>query len=169
MSSWNSASECKPGLFQDADVAGGLTDLKSASGGMFRMFGERTCVPISWASQKQTAVSRCSTEVEVISSDTGLRKEGLTALTLWDSVMDVLELLASRARSDPSRQLKTQTSQTTQGTSGHVPPNAQKSTDRAHVFLFKGQGRCDKEGNKGAESACASCFADASWELGLAS
>ena len=45
-----------------------------------------------------------------MSLDTGLRKEGLPASTLWDTVIDVLAPLASRARNDPSRQLKSKTS-----------------------------------------------------------
>ena len=53
---------------------------------------------MSWACEKQTAVSHSSTEAEVRSLDTGLRMEGLLALTLWDIVIEVLDPLASRAR-----------------------------------------------------------------------
>ena len=87
--------------------------------------------------KKQTAVSHSSTEAEVISYDTGLRMEGLPALTLWDHVIDVLEPPANRATRDPSRQLKPKTSQTTQETIDHVPPNAQESSNRARLFLFE--------------------------------
>ena len=89
------ASECKLGFFQHADVAGDLTDLKSASGGML-WFGDHAFVPISWACKKQTAVSH-STEAKVISLDTGLRTEALLALTLLDIVIDALDVPASRA------------------------------------------------------------------------
>ena len=44
-----------------------------------------------WACEKQTAVSHSSTEAEAISMDTGLRLEGLRALTLSDIVIDVSE------------------------------------------------------------------------------
>ena len=52
-------------------------------------------------------------------------------------MIDVLELPASRARGDPSRQFKFKTSRTTQDTIDYVPPNAQESTDRAHLFPFE--------------------------------
>ena len=40
-------------------------------------------------SKKQTAVSHSSTEAEVRSLDTGLRMEGVFAITLWDIVVGV--------------------------------------------------------------------------------
>ena len=40
--------------------------------------------------KKQTAVSRSSTESEIISLDTGLRLDGLPALELWDLIVSVL-------------------------------------------------------------------------------
>ena len=82
-------------------VALDLTDSKSTSGGMLYIFGDNTFVPNSWPCNKQTAVSRSSTEAEVISLDTSLRNG------------DVLEPPASRARGHPSRQLKSETSQDT--------------------------------------------------------
>ena len=39
--------------------------------------------------KKQTAVSHSSTEAEIISLDAGLRMDGIPALTLWDSVIEV--------------------------------------------------------------------------------
>ena len=79
---------------------------------MLCKFGGHTFVPIPWAcKKKQTAVPHSSTEAEVISLDTGLRMEGLLALKC---VIDVLEYVASRASSDPSRQLNSKTSGTIQ-------------------------------------------------------
>ena len=40
--------------------------------------------------KKQTAVSHSSTESEIISLDTGLRRDGLLALELWDLIVSVL-------------------------------------------------------------------------------
>ena len=40
--------------------------------------------------KKQTAVSHSSTESEIISLDTGLRLDGLSALELWDLIVSVL-------------------------------------------------------------------------------
>ena len=40
--------------------------------------------------KKQTAVSHSSTESEIISLDTGLRMDGISALDLWDLIVLVL-------------------------------------------------------------------------------
>ena len=50
------------------------------------VFGSHTFVPISWMCKKQTG----STESEIISSDTGLRLDGLPAPELWDLIVSVL-------------------------------------------------------------------------------
>ena len=60
---------------------------------------------ISWACKKQTAVSHSSTKAKVVLLDTVSRIEGLLALKLLDTVIDLLESPASRARVGPSRQL----------------------------------------------------------------
>ena len=73
---------------------------------MLCIFGDQTFGPIAWAFKKHTAVSQRSIEAEVISFDCGLRMEGLLALALWETEIDVLELLVFRAGGDPSRQLK---------------------------------------------------------------
>ena len=80
----NIAKQCRLGLCQDSDFAGDLEDSKSTSGGTLCIFGSHTFVPISWMCKKQTAVSHCSTESEIISLDTGLRLDGLPSLELWD-------------------------------------------------------------------------------------
>ena len=54
---------------------------------------------------------------------------------LMDIVMGVLELVG--ARGDPSRQLNSTTSETTQAIIDHVPPNAEESSNRAHLFIFE--------------------------------
>ena len=43
-------------------------------------FGSHTFVPISWMCKKRTSVSHSSTESEIISSDVGLRLDGIPAL-----------------------------------------------------------------------------------------
>ena len=53
------------------------------SGGTLCIFGNQTFVPRSWMYKKQTADSHSSTESEIISLDTGLRSDGLSALELW--------------------------------------------------------------------------------------
>ena len=86
----NTAQQCGLGLFQDSDFAGDLEDSKSTSGGLLCIFGNHTFAPISWMCQKQTSVSHCSTESEIISLDAGLRLDGIPALDLWDLIVLVL-------------------------------------------------------------------------------
>ena len=86
----NTAQHCRLGLFQDSDFAGDLEDSKSTSGGVLCIFGSRTFVPVSWMCKKQSSVSHSSTESEIISLDAGLRMDGLPALDLWDTVIDLL-------------------------------------------------------------------------------
>ena len=86
----NTGKQCRLGLFQDSDFAGDLEDSKCTSGGTLCVFGSHTFVPISWMCKKQTSVSHSSTESEIISLDTGLRLDGLSALELWDLIVSVL-------------------------------------------------------------------------------
>ena len=88
----NTSKQCRPGLFQDSDFAGDLEDSKSTSGGSLCIFGSHAFVPISWMCKKQIAVSHSSTESEIISLDTGLRLDGLSALELWDLMFLFLEM-----------------------------------------------------------------------------
>ena len=62
----------------------------SFSGGVLCIFGSRTLVPVSWMCKKQTTVSHSCTESEIISLDVGLRMDGLLALNLWGTVIEVL-------------------------------------------------------------------------------
>ena len=86
----NTAKQCRLGLFQDSDIEGDLKDSKSTSGGTLCIFGSQTIVPISWMCEKQTSVSHSSTESEIIFLDAGLRMDGITALDLWDLIVEVL-------------------------------------------------------------------------------
>ena len=83
----NTAKQCRLGLFQDSDFAGDLEDSKSTSGGTLYVFGSHTFVPVSWMCKKQTSVSHCSTESEIISLDAGLRSDGIPAVDLWDLIV----------------------------------------------------------------------------------
>ena len=94
---------------QGADFAVDLTDSKFTSGGMFCKIGGDTLGPISWVCKKHTTVSHGSKEAEVISLNTGPRIEGLPALKLLDTVINVFEPLANRASGHPSRQPATET------------------------------------------------------------
>ena len=54
------------------------------------IFGSRTFVSISWMCKKQTSVSHSSTESEIMSLDAGKSMDGLLALDLRDTVIEVL-------------------------------------------------------------------------------
>ena len=86
----NTAKQCGLGLCQDSDFAGDLEDSKSTSGGTLCVFGSHTFVSISWMCMKQTSVSHSSTESEMISSEAGLRMDGIPALDLWDLTIEIL-------------------------------------------------------------------------------
>merc|ERR1711989_170945 len=60
------------------------------TGALLCVFGPSTFVPITWVCKKHGAVSHSSTEAEVIALDAALRLEGLPALMLWDTVIEVL-------------------------------------------------------------------------------
>ena len=94
----NSAQHYRFGLFQGSDFAGDLDDSKSTSGRILCIFGSWTFVPISWMCKKQTSVSHSSTEAEVISLDAGLRMDGLSAVDLWDTVIEVLRSTNNTAK-----------------------------------------------------------------------
>ena len=84
------------GLFQDSDFAGDHEDSKSTSGGILCILGSHTFVPISWMCKKQTSVSHSSTEAEIISLDAGSRMDGISALDLWDLVVEVFHSTPSQ-------------------------------------------------------------------------
>ena len=107
----NTAQQCRLGLFQDSDFAVDLEDSKSTSGGVLKIFGSRTFVPMSWMCKKQTSVTHSSTEAEIISLDAGLRMDGNPALTLWDLVIDVFHSVPNRRESHGGtrRRLSSQT------------------------------------------------------------
>ena len=90
--------------------------------------------------RNRRAVSHSSIEDEVISLDIGLRMGRITCVDVVEILWtDVLELPTSRARGDPSRQTKSQTSQTTLGTIDHVPPNARESSNCARLCFVHNQ------------------------------
>ena len=63
--------------------------------------GPNTFVPITWICKKQGAVSHSSSEAEVISLDTGIRLEGIPAVSFWDQVVDVMEGKKPKVSSKP--------------------------------------------------------------------
>ena len=74
----NSVKDCRSCLFQESDFACDLQDSKPAS--------EVAC---AFRESKRCSVSHSTTESEFISSDTGLRMDGILALDLWNLVIGV--------------------------------------------------------------------------------
>ena len=74
-------------LYVDADFAGDRLDCKSTSGGYLVLWGPNTFFPLGWVSKKQTAVSRSTTEAEMISLAHGLFSEALPTLQLWCAIL----------------------------------------------------------------------------------
>ena len=138
----NTAKQCKLRLFQDSDFAGDLEDSKSTSGGTLCVFGSHTFVPISWMCKKQTSVSHCSTESEIISLDARLRLDGIPALKLWDLVVSVLGNM-TQTNERTERPVVTKRSQKSQrkinvlNNIDCVPSNVQSSHQEALLYVFE--------------------------------
>ena len=138
----NTAKQCRLGLFQDSDFAGDIEDSKSTSGGTLCIFGSHTFVPISWMCKKQTAVSRSSTESEIISLDAGLRLDGLPALELWDLIVSVLGSM-TQTTERTVRPVIIDRSQKSQGKINalnnidSVSSNVQSSHQEALLYVFE--------------------------------
>ena len=74
-------------LFVDADFAGDRDDAKSSSGALLVLKGPNTWFPLTWIAKKQSAVSRSTTEAELISMAYALFSEALPMLNLWDRLL----------------------------------------------------------------------------------
>ena len=139
----NTAKLCRLGLFQDSDFAGDLEDSKNTSGGTLCIFGSHTFVPISWMCKKQTAVSHSSTESEIISLDTGLRKDGLPALELWDLIVSVFGSVShvsdrsGQPDNDVHKHHKSQKRINVMENIDSVPSNVQSSRQEASLYVFE--------------------------------
>ena len=139
----NTAKQRRLGLFQDSDFAGDLEDSKSTSGRTLCVFGSHTFVPISWMCKKLTAVSHSSTESEIISLDTGLRLDGLTALELWDLIVSVLGKVSrvsdrsEKPESDDHKHHKSHNKIDVMKDIDAVPSNVQSARQEALLYVFE--------------------------------
>ena len=123
----NTAKRCRLELFQDSDFAGDLEDSKSTSGGPLCILGSHTFVPKSWMCKKQTSVSHSSTEDELVSPNAGLRMDGIPALDLWDSVIEVFHSAPNQTNKtqdvrEPRRKLSANTQPTCEDKFQHRTP-----------------------------------------------
>ena len=87
---WETQHNCRLGFFQDSDLCkrhGRLEVDNRRNSEHFRKSHVRTNKLMC---KKQSSVSHSSTEAEVISLDAGLRMDGIPALDLSDSVVEVV-------------------------------------------------------------------------------
>ena len=107
------------------------------------IFGSQTFMPIPWSCKKQTAVSRNNTEAEIISLDAGVRTDGIPALSLWDTVIAVLEPIAWR---NPQQSPTQETSWTQQFTSRFRLCDTERILFQHESIssCFRGQRSCDQ-------------------------
>ena len=106
------------------------------------IFGSQTFVPTGWMCKKQTSISHRSTESEIISSDAGLRLDGIPALDLWDLIVSVLgNTIQTLER--PVRPVVNDKDQRSQGMTNVlsnidcVPSNVQFSHQEALLYVFE--------------------------------
>lgn len=92
----NSIADLKLSLYTDADHCSGVDHTKSTSGIIMALEGTETWFPLAWASRRQTATARSTTEAEMISLGAGLFGEGIPAQELFETIFQkpvVLECL----------------------------------------------------------------------------
>ena len=78
--------DLKLGLYTDADHSSEMEHAKSTSGSLLVLEGPNSWWPLSWASKKQTATSRSTTEAEIISLATGVFSDALPMQELAELV-----------------------------------------------------------------------------------
>jgi hypothetical protein len=74
-------------LYVDADWAGDREDKYSTSGGFLVLAGPNSRFPLMWVSRKQTAVSRSTTESEIIALAHSLFMEAIPMMSLWNRLV----------------------------------------------------------------------------------
>ena len=113
--------------------------------------------------KKQTAVSRSSTESEIISLDAGLRLDGLLAVELRDLIASVLGNM-TQPTERTERLVIIDRSQKSQGKINVlnnidcVPSNVQSSHQEALLYVFEDNEAAIKMIIKGKKSDNETCF-----------
>ena len=83
-------------VYTDADHCSGIDHTKLTSGMTLAVEGPSTWFPLTWASRRQTATARSTTEAEMISLGAGLFSEGIPTQEFLEQIFDrpvVLECL----------------------------------------------------------------------------
>lgn len=81
--------KCFLAAFPDASHADDGEHNFSTSGGFIAIVGPRTFVPLTAICKKQTAVSRSSTEAEMVSLELLIRTEALPSLMFWQVLLNL--------------------------------------------------------------------------------
>ena len=94
---------------------------------------------MNWLCKKQGAVSHSSTEAEIIALDMGLRMEGIPALDLRDTIIDVLEPVekGTQAAQTPVTVEKVDPVFKTLLDVDFVPPNVAESSGRGKIIFLE--------------------------------
>ena len=93
--------------------------------------------------KKQTAVSHCSTESEIVSLDTGLKLDRLPALELWDLIVSVFGSVSQvsdrsgQPVNDVNKHHKSQRRVNVMENIDFVPSNVQSSCQEALFYVFE--------------------------------
>ena len=74
-------------IYTDSDFSGSPDCAHSTSGAWLQLRGPSSVWPLSWASKKQTAVSRSTTQAELIAMVFGVFSEALPMEVLWSTVL----------------------------------------------------------------------------------
>jgi hypothetical protein len=91
-----SSEDLKLCLYTDAGHCSDIDHIKSTSGMMMAVEGPNTWFPLTWASRRQTATARSTTEAEMISLEAGLFSEALPTQEFLEHILNrrvVLECL----------------------------------------------------------------------------
>ena len=115
------ATVCKLGVLQDADIAGTVTDSKIKLMSCAHWEIAFPCARFHGPCKKNTAVSHSCTDTEIRSLDARLRKEGIPAVTLLDTIIEILHRQAG-GDSKPIHQTQIPTHHDPFGNIDHVPP-----------------------------------------------
>lgn len=89
----NDPEDLKICLYTDADHCSGIDHTKSTSGMIMSLEGSGSWFPLSWASRRQTATARSTTEAEMLSLGSGLFAEGLPTQELMETIFQKPVLL----------------------------------------------------------------------------
>ena len=95
MTGWigDAASDLRPHLYSDADLAGCAQTQRSTSGVFHSVQGPRSSFPIAVICKRQACVSHSTPEAEITAMSLALRNVGLPSMDIWNIVLPGARLL----------------------------------------------------------------------------